>query len=309
MQRLKVWIKAIRAPFFTATLSSGILGAIIAWHDSGDFHWGYFFLTLSGVLLLNTGTNLINDYFDHTSHLDEINKHPTPFSGGSRVIQDKLLSPENVFYGGLLSFASAGIIGLYLNYRTSGNVILWIGITGIFLGYFYTAEPLRLGYTPLGEIITGLGCGPLIVYGSYYVQAQTLSWQPFLASIPIGILVGLILFINEFPDYEADKAVGKKTLVVILGKRRASKLYYLVLGGTYLLTCLGVLFKAFPLFALIALLTFPLAYKACKVAMKHFDKVFELLPANAATIALHLTFALLFATGYVLDNLVGNAIK
>ena len=309
IQTLKVWIKAIRAPFFAAPLTSGILGAVIAWHNSGDFHWGYFFLTLSGIVLLNAGTNLINDYFDHTSNLDEINKHPTRFSGGSRVIQDQLLSPRAIFYGGILSFASAGTIGLYLNYRTSGNVILIIGLVGLFLGYFYTAHPLRLGYTPLGEIVTGFACGPLIVCGSYYVQAQSLSWEPFWASIPIGILLGLILFINEFQDYEADKAIGKKTLPVILGKRSAIKLYYLFLGGTYLFTCLGVLIKLFPPFVLITLLTLPLAYRACKVAMKHFDRIIELLPANAATIALDLTFGLLFAGGYVLDRLVGNAMN
>lgn len=309
IQELKVWIKAIRAPFFTATLASGVLGAIIAWHDSGNFNWGYFCVTLLGVILLNAGTNLVNDYFDHTSNLDEINKNPTPFSGGSRVIQDNLLGPKQLLYGGIVSFALACVIGLYLNYRTPGNVLLIIGITGVFLGYFYTAHPLRLGYTPLGEAITGFGCGPLIVYGSYYVQAQSLSWKPFWASIPIGILVSLILFINEFPDYEADRAVRKKTLVVILGKRRAIKLYYLLLGGTYLFTCVGVLFKTFPVFALITLLTLPLAYKACKVAMKNFDRISELLPANAATIALHLTFGLLLAGGYILDNLVRNAVK
>lgn len=94
---------------------------------------------------------------------------------------------------------------------------------------------------------------------------------------------------------ESLRRVRKKTPIVVLGKRRAIKLYYLLLGCTYLFTCVGVLFKTFPVFALITLLTLPLAYKTCKVAMKNFDRIFEVLPANAATIALHVTFGLLLA--------------
>lgn len=304
IQRLKIWLKAIRAPFFTATVLSGILGSIIAWHESGSFNWGYFWLTMLGIVFLNTGTNLINDYFDHTSNLDETNKNPTQFSGGSRVIQNNLINPGKIFWVGVIAFALASIIGLYLNYKTSGNMILVIGIVGVFLGYFYTASPLRIGYTPLGEMVTGFCCGPLIIYGSYYVQTQNLSWRPLLASIPIGILVLLILFINEFQDCEADKAIGKRTLVVILGKRKAIKVYYALLGFVYLLVIGGVFTKIFPYFALITLITFPLCLKAIKVAKSNYDKIYELLPANAATIGLHLTIGLLLSGSYILERLV-----
>jgi len=302
--RLEIWLKAARAQFCTATVTSGILGTVIAWHGSNKFNWVYFFLTILGIILINVGVNFVNDYFDHTSGLDEENKSPTKFSGGSRVIQDGLISARNILIVGLISLSLAALIGLYLNSKTLGNVILAIGIIGIFLGYFYTAEPLRLGYTLLGEIITGFCCGPLIVVGSYYVQAQKLSLKPFLASVPMGILVAMILFINEFPDYDADKRVDKRTLVVVLGKDRAIKLYYVFLFLIYPAIIIGVGFGLFPSFALITLLTAPLYVEAIKIARKNFNKIYELLPANAATVKLHLSFGLLLSVAYILDNLV-----
>ncbi len=302
--KLKLWIKAVRAPFFTATASSAVLGAVIAWHHTGSMNWGYFLLTILGAILLNTGTNLANDYFDHTSSLDEKNENLTPFSGGSRVIQDKLISPKKILYVGIIAFVLAGIIGLYLNFKVAGNVILIIGVIGVLLGYFYTAPPFRLGYIPLGEVVSGFCCGPLIVYGSYYVQAQSLSWRPFGAAVTIGILVSLILFINEFPDHDADKRVNKKTLIVVMGKEKAIKVYYLLLGLVYVVVVLGVILRNIPVFSLIVFITLPLVFKAIKVARSNYDKIQELIPANAATIGLHLIVAVLLIGSYILDRLI-----
>jgi len=302
-KNLGLWLKAIRAPFFTATVTSGIVGAVCAWHNTGNFNWVYFFLTLLGIVLLNTGTNLINDYFDHTSNLDEIIPNPTKFSGGSRVIQEKLINPKKIFLAGLFSFILASLIGLYLNWQLKGNVILIIGMIGVFLGYFYTAEPLRIGYTPLAEIVAGFCCGFLIIFGSYYVQAQILNFEVFWISIPMGLLVFLILLINEFLDYDADKVVNKKTLVVVLGKEKASSIYCFLLFFIYLIIIFGIIFKIFPFFALMTLITIPLAFRAIKIARKNCKKIQELLPANADTIRLHLFFGLLLSVGYLLDRL------
>jgi len=303
---LGLWLRAIRVPFFTATITSGLLGGVCAWNNTGNFNWVYFFLTLLGIALLNAGVNLINDYFDHISSLDEINPNATRFSGGSRVIQEKLISPKKILLAGLAAFAMASIIGLYLNSKTRGNVILLVGIAGILLGYFYTAGPVRIGYTPLGEIVTGFCCGPLIVFGSYYVQAQTANFGIFLVSVPVGILVFLVLLINEFPDYDADSAVNKKTLVVVLGKEKAIKVYSILFGIAYLIMIFGVISRTLPPFTLIALVTFPLCLKAIRVARENYDKIQELLPANAATISLHLLVGLLLTGGYLLEQLIAK---
>src|SRR3989338_847528 len=116
MPRLKVWLKALRAPFFTATIVPVLLGAIIAWYDTGSFIWVKFWLTFAGALFMHAGTNLANDYFDHQSGCDEINATPTPFSGGSRVIQQGLIKAKNILFAALAFFIFGSLIGFYLNY-------------------------------------------------------------------------------------------------------------------------------------------------------------------------------------------------
>ena len=304
MNKIKLWAKAVRAPFFTASVISVILGAIIAWNITGKFNVLNFVLTTIGVILIHAGTNLVNDYFDHKSNLDEINTNHTPFSGGSRVIQDNEISPKAMLTAGLGTFFFAAVIGLYLNAVTKGNIILYIGIIGFFIGYFYTAKPLKLGYTALGELITTIACGPLVAYGSYYVIAQTHAIQPLFASIPIGILVGLILYINEFQDHKADKEVGKKTLVVVLGKARAIKLFYIFMLFNYIWIIFGIILDLLPIYTALILLTLPLCIKAINVARVNYDRIKELLPANASTIGLHLVFGILLSLGFVLDKLI-----
>ncbi len=299
----KVWLKAIRVPFFTATIIPVVLGSILAWYDTDSFMWFRFWLTVLGALLIHAGTNLTNDYFDHLSGCDEINSNPTPFSGGSRVIQKGLITPKKILYVSLVTFILGSAIGLYLNYLSGKNVILILGVIGVFLGFFYSAKPLRIGYGSFGELAVGVGFGPLMVLGSYYVQAQSLSFKIFLISIPVGLLIALVLFINEFPDYTSDKAVGKRTLVVILGKRKAVILYHILLTTVYLVIISLVIFKFLPLFCLITLLSLPLALKALIVSKNNFDKIYELLPANASTIGLHSLIGLLLCAGFALDKI------
>lgn len=301
---LKLWLKAIRAPFFTATIIPVTLGSVIAWYDTSAFLWMKFALAMIGALLIHTGTNLTNDYFDHLTGCDEANLNPTPFSGGSRVIQEKLIAPKKILYVALSSFFAGAAIGLYLNYVCRGNVILILGITGIFLGFFYSAKPLQIGYGSFGELAVGIGFGPLMVLGSYYVQAQSLPLKIFLVSIPVGILIALVLFINEFPDYLADKTAGKRTLVVILGKRKAVILYHILLGMIYIGIISLVIFRFLPFACLIVLFSLPLALKAFVVSKKNFDKIYELLPANASTIALHSLIGLLLVAGILLDKIL-----
>ena len=304
MNKLKIWLKAIRAPFLTATIIPIVLGAVIGWAEINTFHWWYFALALIGGIFVHIGVNLSNDYFDHLSRDDWNNQTPTPFSGGSRVIQQGVIKPYQILLAALTSFALGSLIGLYLNYVLPGNVILYIGIAGVFLGFFYTGFPLQIGYRGLGlgELATGLGFGPLMVVGSYYVQTQHLNLIPFLASVPVGLLIALVLYINEFPDYEADKSVNKKTLPVVLGRERAAYLFYGLLLSTYLYTVILVILGLMPIFGLITLLTFPLAIKIIRVTMAHKDKPLELIPANASTIMVHLSFGACLIIAYVIDG-------
>lgn len=303
LYNINLWIKESRAPFFTGSIIPVLLGSALAWYDTSSFLWLNFFLTLIGIVLIHAGTNMANDYFDHVSGCDEANLNPTPFSGGSRMIQNGLIPPKKVLYASLIALSIGSGIGLYLNYVSERNVILILGIIGIFLAFFYTANPFKIAYKTFGELAVGIGFGPLIVMGSYYVQAQSLSIREFLISIPIGILIALILYINEFPDYDSDKQVGKKTLVVVLGKKKAIVLYHILLFTTYLAIILLIVFKALPYMCLIALISLPISIKAFVVSRKNFDKIYELLPANAYTIKLHSSIGLLLCIGVILDKI------
>ena len=143
-----------------------------------------------------------------------------------------------------------------------------------------------------------------MVIGSYYVQTSKVTLVPILASIPIAILIALVLFINEFPDHEADRKVKKRTLVVILGKKNAIKIYYIFLSIVYVWIATCVVFNIFPIISLITLITIPLSIKAIAVARKNFNKFRELLPVNGITIILHLTIGLLLSISFIIDGLL-----
>lgn len=298
-----LWIVKTRAPFFTATVVPVCLGAAVAWVATGTFHVGYFVLTLLGALCLQAGTNMTNDYFDHTWGSDEINtEFANPFTGGSRLIQMGLVRPEVYLREGLLFFAAGSLIGVIL-WLTRGPWVLWLGLIGLFSGYFYTAPPLRLAGTGLGELLIGLNFGPLMVLGSYYTLTQKVSWEPVLASLPVGLLIALVVWINQFQDMRADAAVGKRHWVVRLGRRRAATVYGLLLALAYLSLVAAVFLGKVTPFSLLGLLTAPLAMRAYRVAQTHYDHPRELVPANAATIQIHLLTGGLITLGYLIHGL------
>jgi 1,4-dihydroxy-2-naphthoate octaprenyltransferase len=302
--KVKIWITAIRAPFFTATVVPILLGAVIAWARTNTFHWGYFLLTMMGGLLLHTGANVANDYYDHLSGADEMNvEFVRPFTGGSRMIQEGLLTPRAVLSGALAALSLAGVVGLYLAYMR-GPLILLFGIIGIFSGFFYTAPPISLASRGIGEFFIGLNFGVLMTVGSYYVQAGSLAWEPAVASIPVALLITAILYINEFQDAPADGAAGKAHLVVRLGRRKAVQGYILLLAFTYLAILLAAIFRITSPFTLIALITLPVALRAINVARAHYDEYLKLVPANAATVFIHLVTGLLLSAAYLLDRAV-----
>jgi 1,4-dihydroxy-2-naphthoate octaprenyltransferase len=291
-------IRVLRAPFFTAVIVPVLLGATIAWRE-GAFHVGYFLLTLIGAICVNAGMNLSNDYFDHLSGNDERNRELTPFSGGSRVIQEGIVSPGRVLAYSVVFYVLSVGVGLYLVF-TRGWVVLALGLAGVFLALFHNAPPVRIYHLwpGAGELAAGLGCGPLTVMGAYYVQTQRLSYEVFWASIPVALLITAVLYINEFPDYRADKAVGKKTLVVVLGRERAVWGYIALMVATYAVILVGVVLGVLPYPVLIALITLPLAYRGIRGALRFHSDTPKLIPTNAVTIQLHLMNGLLLVLGY-----------
>jgi 1,4-dihydroxy-2-naphthoate octaprenyltransferase len=286
----------------TATIVSVVLGTVIAWARNGVFNPTIFLLALVGGAFAHLGTNVANDYFDHRSGNDEINKEfVRPFSGGSRTIQQGLLKPREVLLGSLLFFGAAAVIGLYLTLIGLPLIPVFITV-GVVSGFFYAAPPFNWVSKGVGEFLVGVNFGALMTLGSYYVQAEALSLEPVFASIPVSLLIAGVLYINEFPDYAADKAVGKKTIVVRSGRDRAVYGYALIVFGAYVSVLLAVLTEMAPAYVLLALVPLPLAIESVRHAFRFHSKSSSLVPSNAMTIVLHLTTSLLISFGYLMSR-------
>ena len=298
--KAKTVIESLRVPFFTGVIVPIALGSILAWYHTGNFYWGYFILTMIGGLALHAGANTINDYFDHHSGNDPVNKeYVRPFSGGSRLIQNNVLTAKNMLTISMCCYAIAIIIGLFLT-GTRGLPILFLGIVGVASGILYVAPFVNLAALGVGEIAIALNFGILSVLGSYYVQAQTFSMEAILASIPVALLITAILWINEFPDYNADKEVGKNHLVVRLGRKTSAVVFTVMMAMVYIsILLLGILYPG--RWVLIGLLTLPLSIKVVLNALKHYDHIPQLVPSNGGTILAHLLTGVLLCVGYLLN--------
>lgn len=338
VNQLHAWCRALRMRFFTAALIPVLLGAVIAHGDlvqagqASRWPWSTFWLALFGAFLAQAGTNLANDYGDHVTGNDALNEVPSPFSGGSRVIQSGLLAPWQILTASLLTFAACAAVGLYLNAMLAGRPfadtpLLWIGITGCALGLAYSLGPLRLSYRGLGEVAIAIGFGPAIVLGTHYVMTASVlpTWQwprPLWASLPVALFATLIIWINQFQDAPADAAAGKRTLVVRLSEGPGGTFQYerslTVYRGLYALGFAAIAALGFlglagsnlgtPI-AFLALSTLPLCLLSNRDASAwlhrwnapdadHKRLPYELLRVNASTIVTHFATGMLLVVAY-----------
>jgi 1,4-dihydroxy-2-naphthoate polyprenyltransferase len=293
-----LFLRATRLPFLTATFVPILLGIAVAGWTNG-FSWWLALLTLIGGACIHLGLNVANDVFDTTSGADAANVNPTQFSGGSRVVHYGLLSLREI---ALLSFGfyAVGIaIGVGLA-AARGWDLLWLGVAGALLSLFYTAPPLRLVHRGIGEIVVALGFGPIMTLGAYFVQAQEYDLEPLLASLPVGILIALVLYVNEVPDRPADAKAGKRTLPVRFSKDAIVNGYAaavaLAFGLIVVFAVAGWIVRP----ALIALAAAPLALPVYRALKDFYEQPYALMPAMAKNIQLHLATGVLLILGYVI---------
>lgn len=296
-----LFLNATRLPFLTAVLIPVLLGTAIAWKDgflSDRYHFWLFVLTLLGAACFHIGTNVINDYFDHVTGADEANLTPTPFGGGSRVIQRGLMSPASVRNLAVLFYVVGALIGTYLTFVV-GPVMLAFGLVGFLIGYLYSAPPFRLVNRGLGELAVAVGFGPVVVLGAYWVQAGQWSWEAFLASLPLALLIAAVLYINEFPDKPWDARAGKKTIITRLSTMAAIRGYAVLIAASHLVIVAGVVLGIMPVATLLALITLPMGWKSYQILRQHHSHPYRLIPANASTVFTHLYAGLLLFAGYM----------
>lgn len=293
---IKVYFLETRPHFLLLSVVLAFLGTAIGWHD-GAFNPGYALLGLLGLLLCHVSVNVLNDYFDYRSGID-LNTRRTPFSGGSGILPDSLLKPGNVLWFGIISLLLAVPIGIFFVIR-QGWPLLPLLLVGAACAVAYTPFLTKFGWP---EWAPGVGLGSLPVLGTYFIQTGAFSLPAVVASVPSGILVHNLLFLNEFPDAEADVKAGRKTLPIVMGKDRASRLYSTLTVLVYLWIIGGVAAGFMPAFSLLAFLTFPLAIKAIKGALR-YREVEKLVPAQGYNVMVILLTQLLLGIGYVLAGI------
>ncbi len=302
MSSWKAWIRIIRAKFFLAGIPSIILGVALAVYWTGYFNLLNFMLSLVGVILAMIGTYTFNEYYDFKTGVDVITpiENVTPFNAGSRIIPAGILEPEPVLKLGIIAWILYSLIAVYFT-LTIGWIIIPLSLIGFISGAFYTMPPFKWAYRGMGEFLIGLNYGLLITFGSYYVQATSLPVEfIILPSLIPSLLITAVIWINEFPDYPADKTVGKINLVVRLGLERARAIYYFLALSIYIVLLVGVFLQVIPQTGLIVLLTLPITYNNITLLKKYYNIPRKLIPAMRGTILLFVTSTLLLALGYVL---------
>ena len=296
----EVWVKELRAPFLLLPIVFVPVGLAIAWSE-GYFNPFYALLTLVGAVCLHASVNVLNDYFDFRSGID-LATTPTPFSGGSTILPKGLMSSKGVLcLGSLLLGAGLGI-GCYFVYESSSDLVL-ISLLAFAAFSIISYSPMtsKLG---IGEMTTGAAFGPLLILGTYYVQVHQLSVVPVIFGLPLGIMTAGILYVNEFPDTDADKGAGRNHLVARWGKVKAAYRLKFILASAYAIPVAGVIAGAISPFALISLASVPKALATSRIVSKNCEKVTELIPGMASMVMTTLLTGMLLCTSCLAAGLI-----
>lgn len=288
-----VWFKAARAPFLVVSaIPAALGGAIAAYH--GAFDWRTFVIAAVGVVMAHSAADFLDDYFDfqHGNLGNKVQQfHDSPLIGGEVTLRQVLIAT-------ILCAALAAGAGVYL-LATVGMPVLIMGAVGGFIVLFYTSPPVRLNYRGLGETALFIAFGPALVFGVYFVLTRTFSWEPLLASLPLGIFTMNVGIVSNTFDHDDDVKSGKATLPVRLGQRRAVQLLAGVTVAAYLSVALGALCGALPLWALLGLLTLPLSVSTIRLTARYAD-LKQYTPAMGQAIALTSLMGVALTLAYLL---------
>jgi 1,4-dihydroxy-2-naphthoate octaprenyltransferase len=299
--KIKGIMTIARPQFLILSVILGFLGSAIAWYEhqeyGGPFNLGYAFLATAGLVVAHISVNVFNDYFDSRSKLDTKTVR-TPFSGGSGAIQSGLLTEKQALWVGIITLIIIIPIGIFFTIVQGWLILPLLAIAFICI-ILYTPLILRMGYP---EWSAGLGLGVLPVLGAYFIQTGTYTIGALLVSIPSGILVHNLLLLNEFPDAEHDVTVKRRTLPIFVGKKKAAIFYSVLTIIVYLWIIGAVISQYMPVFNLLGLLTFPLAFKAIDGAFK-YDDMSKLVPAMANNVFVVLLTQLLIGLGFILGGI------
>ena len=291
---ISVWLRVIRIRFLLASVIAVMTGLALNWSQNGSIEYFDALLTFAGVMALHASVDLLNDYWDFKRGIDTKTTR-TKMSGGTGVLPEGLLKPSSVYRAGVFFLVLGAVIGSYfvLTYGILIAIILGFAILSI---YFYSTKIVDSG---LGEFFVAVK-GSMIVIGTFYIQSGEVNIESILAGIVIGTLSSLVLFIASFPDHDADKSKGRKTLVITVGKEKARKLFWIFPLFAYGVIVIGVVLNYLPVLTLISLVSLPLIIKSGIGLQKNYDSVDNLVPYMTSTLKFSRLTGILFVISFLI---------
>lgn len=303
------WLTLFRLGATARGVLPFLLGAVIAWSQGYPINLAILVLSALAVTFIMLMTFLVNEYYDYEA--DIINKAFHRLSGGSRVLPMGLLPRRHSLIAAYVCLFIAVIIGLLLQfYYKTGSYTIPLGALAIFIGYFYTAKPLRWSYRGLGEIAVWFSCGWLATFTGYYLQTGCFDMVTTLAALPGATSVFLLILINEIPDIDSDRLVGKRNLAVRLGREKAAILYSIILILCYLNIVAIIFFGVPPITGLLSLILVPFILWNIMTIRKHglgSTQLQEKLSLSTMLIDHLITF--IYTIGFIVVGLSSTAIR
>ena len=292
---LSYWLRAIRIRFLLASVIAVSLGLAVTWWHSGIIDIFQAALTMAGVIALHASVDLLNDYWDFKRGIDTRTKR-TGMSGGTGVLPEGLLKPKSVYNAGILFLIAGGLIGGYfvVLHGVVIGVILAFAIMSI---YFYSTKIVNWG---LAEVFVAVK-GTLIVMGTYYIQNSELIDVVVLSGIVVGVLSSLVLFVTSFPDHDADKKKGRRTLVILLGRQKAVSIFYIfpIISYGIIIGCVAI--SIIPVFCLISLAAIPVVISSIRKLKSSISDEDKIIPAMKSTLTFSRIAGALFVIGFLIQ--------
>ena len=291
---LSYWLRAIRIRFLLASVIAVSLGLSVTWWHSGTIDIFQAALTMAGVIALHASVDLLNDYWDFKRGIDTRTKR-TGMSGGTGVLPEGLLKPKSVYNAGILFLVAGGLIGGYfvVLHGVVIGVILAFAIMSI---YFYSTKIVNWG---LAEVFVAVK-GTLIVMGTYYIQNSELTDVVVLSGIVVGVLSSLVLFVASFPDHDADKEKGRRTLVILAGRQKAVSIFYIfpIISYGIIIGCVAM--SIIPVFCLISLAAIPVVISSIRKLKSSISDEDKIIPAMKSTLTFSRIAGALFVIGFLI---------
>ena len=291
---LSVWFRVIRVRFLLASVIAVSVGLSLNWWQNSSIDWFDAVLTFAGVLALHASVDLLNDFWDFKRGIDTKTTR-TKMSGGTGVLPEGLLKPTSVYRAGIAFLIIGSIIGGYFVFADGILIAIILGFAILSI-YFYSTKIVDSG---LGEFFVAIK-GSMIVLGTFFIQSGQISLESILAGIAVGSLSALVLFIASFPDYDADKSKGRKTLVIAVGKEKAVKLFWIFPIISYVAIIVGISANLFPLTSAICFLSIPLMIKSGLGLQKNYDSIENLIPFMSSTLMFGRLTGVLFVVGFLI---------